>query len=160
MTDLVKGAHGHEGGCLQLTALLHDVGKIVLRRKYGRRYKYVLEQCDGSGLSPHEAERLEFGCDHGMIGAWLLESWQMRPDLVIPIEYHHQEKLPESFARETALLKIADWLDNDVRALPRPTPDEAAFKLAELRPEDLARIKTSHATRLTEMESDIVATFQ
>ncbi len=155
MNSLVKGIPGQESGCLQLTALLHDIGKIVLRRKYGRRYKYVLEQCSGSGLPPHEAERLEFGCDHGVIGSWLLESWQMRQDLVIPIANHHQASLPESFPKETALLAIADWIDNEVRSQPRPAPCQEAFEIAGLGKDGIDRLTAIHAERIASLEQDI-----
>ena len=151
---LEKGSPNHQKGCLQLTALLHDVGKIVFRSKYTKRYNAAMKRQEKEGILSDEAERLEFGADHGLVGSWLLESWQMRQDIVVPIAYHHSGKLPDTFAWETALLVIANWTDNKVRGIELPLPSEEIFAAAGISIADIDALRDAHAAQLSAIEED------
>jgi putative nucleotidyltransferase with HDIG domain len=69
--------------------LLHDVGRIVLAVRHREAY---WEAVGGAAESePIEAlERASFGVDHAEVGGWLLESWNLPPNIVEAARTHHQ----------------------------------------------------------------------
>jgi putative nucleotidyltransferase with HDIG domain len=72
---------------LAVSALLHDIGRLVISELYGDDY----EAMTGSG-SPDErvrAERRELGIDHALVGAVLVRRWGIRPSIASAIERHH-----------------------------------------------------------------------
>jgi putative nucleotidyltransferase with HDIG domain len=69
--------------------LLHDVGKLVLDTNMPAEYKHVAEMMKNEGVSLIEAERREFDTDHTEVGAWMAERWQLPPELVQSIGFHH-----------------------------------------------------------------------
>ncbi len=130
VSDLMRNNFVPQNGCLQLTALLHDIGKIVLRRKAPKKYRLAMFKCAQEGIPPHVAERELFGCDHAEVGSWLLEAWDMREEIVLPTGSHHLDSLPERCRAETAVLILADWIDNAARGLQRPPLSEEALNAA------------------------------
>jgi putative nucleotidyltransferase with HDIG domain len=90
---------------LLCSALLHDVGKLVLTHAYPG---YPL-QIHGPARTPEERvhrERLELGVDHALVGGVLARRWSMPNRLATAIERHHSED-PED---EAALVRLADML--------------------------------------------------
>ena len=59
-----------------MAGLLHDVGKMILEMYF-----------------PNETE-----LDHAEVGAWMAERWQLPPDLISAIGYHHS-LLPEHLSQ-------------------------------------------------------------
>jgi len=75
---------------LAATALLHDLGRLVLSRLYPD-YEEIL--ADGR-LTPEERtqrERRELGIDHTLVGGVLARRWGLPPRIASAIERHHSE---------------------------------------------------------------------
>jgi putative nucleotidyltransferase with HDIG domain len=90
---------------LLCSALLHDIGKLVLTHAYPG---YPL-QIHGPARTPEERvhrERLELGVDHALVGGVLARRWSLPNRLATAIERHHSEE-PEE---EAALVRLADML--------------------------------------------------
>jgi len=90
---------------LLCSALLHDIGKLVLTHAYPG---YPL-QIHGPARTPEERvhrERLELGVDHALVGGVLARRWSLPNRLAAAIERHHSEE-PEE---EAALIRLADML--------------------------------------------------
>jgi putative nucleotidyltransferase with HDIG domain len=90
---------------LLCSALLHDIGKLVLIHAYPG---YPL-QIHGTARTPEERihrERLELGVDHALVGGVLARRWSLPNRLATAIERHHSEE-PEE---EAALVRLADML--------------------------------------------------
>jgi putative nucleotidyltransferase with HDIG domain len=69
--------------------LLHDIGKIVLGKSLRSGYAEVLKLVqEGSDFCA--AERQVLGCDHAEVGAEAGKRWNLPPDLLLSIEYHHK----------------------------------------------------------------------
>lgn len=100
---------------LQLLALVHDIGKVVFRRKFDEMYQILVDDAKQDHMPIFQRERERLSYDHTDVGAWLMEAWDMPDDIVSPIFYHHMEHLPEIFTLETATLCLADWIDNAAR---------------------------------------------
>jgi putative nucleotidyltransferase with HDIG domain len=103
---------------LLVTALLHDVGKLVLMHAYPG----YPAQVHGSARTPEERvhrERRELGVDHGLVGGVLARRWGLPKSLASAIERHHSEDADD----EAAFVRLADMLAHYAQGLP-VTPSE------------------------------------
>jgi putative nucleotidyltransferase with HDIG domain len=90
---------------LLVSALLHDIGKLVL--VYG--YPGYPGHIHGDARTPEERvhrERRELGVDHGVVGGVLARRWGLPNRLASAIERHHAEDAEG----EAALIRLADML--------------------------------------------------
>jgi putative nucleotidyltransferase with HDIG domain len=90
---------------LMVTALLHDIGKLVLVHAYPGYPR----QIHGEARTPEERiqrERRELGVDHALVGGVLARRWGLPKSVASVIERHHA---PESDG-EAALVRLADML--------------------------------------------------
>jgi putative nucleotidyltransferase with HDIG domain len=90
---------------LMVTALLHDIGKLVLLRAYPG-YPH---QVHGRARAPEErlqAERRELGVDHALVGGVLARRWGLPGSVASTIERHHAD----DGGGEIALVRLADML--------------------------------------------------
>jgi putative nucleotidyltransferase with HDIG domain len=90
---------------LMVTALLHDIGKLVLVHAYpGYPRQIHLE-----ARTPEEriqSERRELGVDHALVGGVLARRWGLPKSVASVIERHHAEECDG----EAALVRLADML--------------------------------------------------
>jgi putative nucleotidyltransferase with HDIG domain len=90
---------------LMITALLHDIGKLVLIHAYPG----YPGQVHGDARTPEERlqrERRELGVDHALVGGVLARRWGMPRSLASVIERHHADDADG----EAALVRLADML--------------------------------------------------
>ena len=90
---------------LLVSALLHDIGKLVLVHAYPA----YPEQIHGSARTPEQRlrhERRELGVDHALVGGVLARRWGMPNSLAAAIERHHSDEGEE----EARLVRVADML--------------------------------------------------
>jgi putative nucleotidyltransferase with HDIG domain len=90
---------------LMVTALLHDVGKLVL----SHAYPGYPRQVHGDAKTPEERihrERRELGVDHALVGGVLARRWGLPKTIAATIERHHSEDADG----ESALVRLADML--------------------------------------------------
>jgi len=89
-TAIELDAAGPEAEEAYLAGLLHDVGQLLLLGGLGEPYADILAQGEGeSDLSSRE--RLALPTDHGAVGAWLVDQWQMPSLMADAIQFHHLE---------------------------------------------------------------------
>lgn len=72
------------------SALVHDVGKLVLIVNYPERYAGVEAAVRERRIPSHLAELEEFGVTHAEVGAYLLGVWGLPPAVVEAVAYHHR----------------------------------------------------------------------
>jgi putative nucleotidyltransferase with HDIG domain len=90
---------------LLCSALLHDVGKLVLVHAYPG----YPSQIHGKARTPGERlhrERLELGVDHALVGGVLARRWGLPNRLASAIERHHSSEAQG----EAAVVRLADML--------------------------------------------------
>jgi putative nucleotidyltransferase with HDIG domain len=90
---------------LMVTALLHDVGKLVL----SHAYPGYPRQVHGEARTPEERihrERRELGVDHALVGGVLARRWGLPGSIASTIERHHAEDA----SGEAAFVRLADML--------------------------------------------------
>jgi putative nucleotidyltransferase with HDIG domain len=90
---------------LLCSALLHDIGKLVLTHAYPA----YPAQVHGNARTPEERlhrERRELGVDHALVGGVLARRWALPNRLATAIERHHADDAEG----EAALVRLADML--------------------------------------------------
>jgi putative nucleotidyltransferase with HDIG domain len=99
---------------LLCSALLHDIGKLVLIHAYPG----YPSQIHGQARTPEERlhrERLELGVDHALVGGVLARRWGLPNRLAAAIERHHAD---DGENEEAALVRLADMLAHYGHAQP------------------------------------------
>lgn len=80
-----------------VTALLQDIGMLVISITKGDEYIDLLHEAQITDTDPLHLEKEKYGFNHQQVGYALLMNWNL-PDLICePILYHHQ---PENCAEE------------------------------------------------------------
>jgi putative nucleotidyltransferase with HDIG domain len=90
---------------LIVTALLHDIGKLVLLHAYAG----YPAQVHRDARTPEERihnERRELGVDHALVGGVLARRWGLPKSIASAIERHHSEDASD----EAAIVRLADML--------------------------------------------------
>jgi len=90
---------------LMVTALLHDIGKLVLVHAYPG----YPAQVHGDARTPEERianERRELGVDHALVGGVLARRWNLPKSVASVVERHHADDCQG----EGALVRLADML--------------------------------------------------
>jgi putative nucleotidyltransferase with HDIG domain len=98
---------------LLVTALLHDIGKLVLMHAYPGYPKQV----HGPARTPEERlhyERRELGVDHALVGGVLARRWNLPRAVASAIERHHADDAQG----DAAFVRLADMLAHYSLGLP------------------------------------------
>ena len=95
---------------ISTAALLHDIGKVVIKIHLKDDYEQLLAECREKRLLSFEAERGAFGTDHAEVGKWLAESWFLPEKLIEPIACHHDVEKSVTHRTRTAVVHFADVL--------------------------------------------------
>ena len=88
-----------------VTALLHDIGKLVLMHAYPG----YPQQVHQGARTPEERihrERRELGVDHALVGGVLARRWGLPKSVASVIERHHADDA----SGEAAFVRLADML--------------------------------------------------
>lgn len=95
---------------LATAALLHDIGKVIIRIKLNSRYDGLLAKVSSSDRALHLLERENIGTDHAEVGGWLAKSWFLPEKLSVPISFHHNVKAAPVHQVKAAVVHFADIL--------------------------------------------------
>ena len=98
---------------LLITALLHDVGKLVLMHAYPGYPRQV----HGPARTPEERlhyERRELGVDHALVGGVLARRWNMPRAVASAIERHHAQDADG----DAAYVRLADMVAHYAQGSP------------------------------------------
>lgn len=114
-------------------AILIDVGKIVLGTFIKVDPEPLMAVAYDQNLSFDAAEREVLGIDHAEVGAALLEAWNLPPEVVDVVRWHHQPESCPGDRTAVDLVHLADALavvigiGGGMDGLNyRPSPDAAA----------------------------------
>ncbi len=112
-----------------LSALLHDIGRLVLASKMPDQFCAVLARANERGCHDFEAEEELLGTSHAEIGAYLLGLWGIPNLAVEAIAHHHRPtRIPHSDFDSTVALYVAELLAHELEAHPH---DSAGSELHE-----------------------------
>jgi HD-like signal output (HDOD) protein/DNA-binding CsgD family transcriptional regulator len=135
--DRIAAAVDHEArDRLMVTAMMHDLGKLVLVHAYPG----YPQQVHGDARTPEERmqrERRELGVDHALVGGVIARRWGLPATVAQVIESHHASDAEG----EAAIVRLADMLAHYLLSNP-VTPAEmlAAGRSINLKGEQLRQI--------------------
>ncbi len=114
-TAVISGTIGRALGIeeseeISTAALLHDIGKVLVRVSLTEDYDRVVELVQGTKCTFREAELEVLGVDHAEIGSWLSGEWGLPERLTIPITFHHDPDEAIKLKDRVAVVHIADSL--------------------------------------------------
>lgn len=89
-------------------ALLHDIGKVILNSSMLEAYHDVVTRVNAGDISFIDAENLLIGFNHAIVGAKVVEKWNLPAELVEAIELHHNIEKAEINKKLTAIVHVAD----------------------------------------------------
>ena len=121
---------------LMVTALLHDIGKLVLVHAYPGYPRQV----HGEARTPEERlqrERRELGVDHALVGGVISRRWGLPGAVAQVIESHHANEIEG----EAAIIRVSDMLAHYLQGA-TVTPSEMlnVAKAINLKPAQLRQI--------------------
>lgn len=143
---------------ISTAALLHDIGKVILKEKCPVDYDRVVRLMGERNLTMMEAELDLLGVDHAEVGEWLVRNWYLPDKLSEPVACHHDVARAQTHQVKTAVVHLADVL---VKAsgfgfsgddyVPRIQP--VAWERLGLTEEGLAAIVEEFEDRLVEAKN-------
>jgi len=98
-----------------LAALLHDVGKLLMMQAGAPRYELIRVDELPEPDRVHVLERQITGYDHAVLGAHVIEQWQLPHEVACAVALHHQPG--RAFAEggdlglSVSLIRLADRID-------------------------------------------------
>ncbi len=112
-----------------VSALLHDVGRLILASKMPDKFCAVLARAQERGCEEFEAEEELLGISHAELGAYLLGLWGFPPLAVEAIAHHHRPtRIPHSGFDSSVALYVADVLEHEIEVHPE---DATGTQLSE-----------------------------
>lgn len=90
------------------TALLHDVGKVVLSEYVKDHFEKIEGLVQEKHLSFLEAEKEVLGVDHAEVGGAIAERWNFPPGIIAGIRFHHTPSLSSKFPDLVSLVHLCD----------------------------------------------------
>ncbi len=95
-----------------VSALLQDIGVLVMYINKGEEYDDALKNCiihGGTGLIQSEHKKFQF--DHQQLGYVLLKDWGLPESITLPLRFHHEpESAPENVQKIASILDVANFL--------------------------------------------------
>jgi putative nucleotidyltransferase with HDIG domain len=95
---------------ISTAALLHDIGKVIIRINFGDDYQHLLDLVENKNIMMREAEMDSLGIDHAEVGAWLAKSWHLPEKLIEPISCHHKVSEAGPHQVKASVVHLADVL--------------------------------------------------
>ncbi len=103
--DLLATKLEQKNDDLFITALLQDIGSLIIAMSKADEYNRIFNDCEIFGYSLVEVEQKAFKFDHSQVSYALLQHWQLPDEITIPTLFHHRPKAaPEDIAQTASFL--------------------------------------------------------
>ncbi len=107
--ELLNVLLGRRGQDLFVTALLQEIGIMVIHLLRPEEFRRIMNEKMASGAPINIIEQRVFGFDHQELGADLLQHWELPGQIIGPIRHHHEpQEAPEEFRLAANILFLAD----------------------------------------------------
>lgn len=106
--DIAEKKHLKNTSHLFTSALLKDIGKVVLNTHVKDAFDRIIALVKNNGLSFIEAEKEVVGIDHAELGARIAERWNFSPEMIDIIRYHHD---PNGAATDDVAISVVYLAD-------------------------------------------------
>jgi diguanylate cyclase (GGDEF)-like protein len=144
-----------------LAGLLQDIGILVFNEMVPTAYSRLIPRAERSHEKLVELEREAFGVDHAALGGWLLEHWNLPPNLKVSIAASHNPQIiPPGDAGRLCRVgmvawRVAEiWINSDTPGATARARQEA-IELLGLSPEQFEKLLAEVAGALPEITSSL-----
>lgn len=138
---------------LYCTAMLHDIGLLVLERFMPQQLDQAIEKSQRAEIPLHIAEKEVMGFDHAEVGGLLAKRWGLSPICENGIRYNLDPSQDKEYFDTTVLITWADYFACETGHLCQtplqPVLSTEALSALEI-PED--QIPVIHQVVITEVE--------
>jgi len=108
-----------------MAALVHDVGKLILRCHLAEEYIPLLERAASSSRPGYLEEEEALGSSHAEVGAYLLGLWGLPMDIAEAVAYSHKPVMcPNTDFSPLTVVHAADALVHELRPVPELTGEK------------------------------------
>lgn len=90
--------------------LLHDLGLLLMDSFVDKEKPEFNRTMEGQDISFEQAEKEILGIDHPEAGARILDSWQLGPQIVAGVRWHHEPEQAAEYHELIYLIHLADML--------------------------------------------------
>ncbi len=112
-SDLISNAIDQKSDDIFITALLQDIGIVILYLCMSEEYLKVLDEKRVTGIPITAAEKKMFNYDHQEVGTQILQKWGLPESIYLPIQYHHNNTSVPAECRDKAqILWLADRMSS------------------------------------------------
>ncbi len=95
---------------ISTAALLHDIGKVIIKVRLGESYNDLLNLIEQKDIPMRAAEYELLHADHAEIGEWLASAWYLPDKLKEPLACHHNIEKANAYLVGTSVVHVADVL--------------------------------------------------
>ncbi len=88
--------------------LLHDIGKIVELQIMPKEFREIINLTSDNGLLIKDAEEQILGYTHSYVGKLLGKHWNLSPQIINSVEFHHSPEEANEFQIPVSIVHIAD----------------------------------------------------
>ncbi len=132
-TALLASIIGRYGRCpslssLYTSALLHDIGKIILNRHLQTACLNRGEEFKGGNIIQFEQTMLH--TNHARVAALLLRRWQLPDDIIAPVAHHHEATPKVDNTLNCQIVYLANYLTESI-GIQAMEPDNYFYRLKE-----------------------------
>lgn len=126
-------------------ALLHDLGKVLIRRQLPEETLEIEEASRSKRITTLEAEKKVLDMSHDEVGVWLADHWNLPGITMDIIGFHHKPSLCSKHPKETAIVHLSDIIVKGIGVTGSadsfvPELDEAGLNNLGLAEEDVLDI--------------------
>ncbi len=93
-----------------LSALLHDVGKVIFAVYFPEEYRTVLREAAEDEVPLDRKEREILGLDHARIAGMIMDRWNFPESISLPCSYHHNPNVcPPPYRTNAMAVQLASF---------------------------------------------------
>lgn len=119
---------------ISTAALLHDIGKLFTAILRPEDWKAIEATAKQDEMPFHKVEDAYWAVDHCLVGAMVLNSWNLPKELTEPINWHHSPEFDPDHKDFSLILELSDVLAHEFEECSNPTkrtPEEIAAMLED-----------------------------
>lgn len=105
---LARHFHCDSDDTLFLSALIHDVGKIVADQYFHEEFRRIIDYVETNHTTFNKAEKEILGATHYQIGAKLLQQWSFPRQVIMQVFHHHAPWQEQNFLTGSVIIYLAN----------------------------------------------------